>query len=128
MKKIKVIHDLLKNKDFTKLIRIYFATKIADEDFDEEYKNYTYTNLNPITIRGTVTYLAPDKVVYKLYGKAEQSFVEVVTDAKYRQYFEQANKVEVEGKEYAVFRDKVGAGSGIQSRSNDVIRVVLERR
>ncbi len=128
MKKVKVIHDLLKNKDYTKSIKIFFATKIANDDFDEYSQNYEYTNLNPVSIRGTVTYLSPQKATYKLYGRADQSFVEVITDAKYTSYFEQANKIEIDGNAYVVLRDKVGSGAGIQPRSNDIIRVVLERR
>lgn len=128
MKNINVLHNLLKDKDFTKSIRISFATKQAQEDYDEYEKNYEYTNLNPITIRGVVTFLTPEKVVYKQYGKAEQEFVEVLTDGKYQQYFEQCSKLTIEGKEYCVFKDKVGAGSGIQKRSNNIIRVVLQRR
>jgi len=126
MKRIPLLHNAIKDSNFSKKIKIYFATKTAGEDFDQYEKNYTKTNLNPITIKGLVTYISPDKSVYKKYGTTQQSFVEVVTEEKYASYFTQANKIEIEGVQYCTFNDKTGSKSAIQTRRNGIVRVILE--
>jgi hypothetical protein len=126
-KKNKFISDLLNHSYISTKITIYFATPRADEDYDPEEKNYVYDNLNPYTIRGYVREVDATKLVYKQYGLSEQGAVEILCEDKYESYFRNANKIEINGYEYSVFKEAVGKRSLITLRPFCLMRVVLKR-
>lgn len=130
MKKIEAIHDLLRNSELTKKIDVYFATRSEGDSFDPLTGNYEYdiNNLNPITIRAIVTQVSPTQLVYKQYGLSEQGAVEILTEGKYKDLFEQANKIVIDDIEYEVFKKATGGRSVITERANSIIRVVLTRK
>ncbi len=128
MKKIEDIHKLLKEKEYTKKVRIYFSTKTAGDNFDPYERNYTITALNPQTIRAVVRMLSPEALVWKQYGLSEMGAVEILTDLKYKSWFENALKVEIDSDIYSVFKDGTGTRAIMQERPNDVLRVVLQKR
>ena len=109
-------------------VYIYFATKSAGDDYDPEEKNFIYTNMNPLVIKGYVTMISPEKLVWKQYGLQEMGAVEVLTESKYKNWFKICNKIVINDAEYAVF--KIGNGNRvlIQDRPGNMIRVVLERK
>jgi len=108
-------------------VYVYFATKSAGDDYDPEEKNYTYTNMNPLVIKAYLTQISPEKLVWKQYGLQEMGAVELLCEAKYKNWFKICNKIVIDDNEYAVF--KVGNGNRvlIQERAGDMIRVILER-
>ena len=73
--------DLI-NKNGTN-ISICFATISYPDDYDPSLKNYTYTNLPPKTIKGYITQLTPEKLVWKNYGIKEMGAIEILCDEKY---------------------------------------------
>jgi hypothetical protein len=128
MRRIKYINKLLeKNEQLRTKIKIYFSTKSAGDDYDPFEKNYTYTNLNPITIRGYVSQLTPTSLVWRNYGLKETGAKEILCDAKYKTWFENCNKVEIEGETYQTFREGTGNRAIITSRPYNLIRVVLQK-
>lgn len=127
MKEIEIIHNLLKDSEFSSKIRVYFSTKVAGDDFDTYEKNYTESYLNPVVIRGLVRSVSPEALVWKQYGLAEIGSVEIITDAKYKGWFTKAHKVEIEGDFYTVFKEGTGNRAIIQDRPNKIIRVILKR-
>ena|SRR3990167_6203811 len=128
MKKIKEVHDLLKDKDFASKIKMFFSTKTEGADFDSYEKTYEYTNLNPKTIYGIVNFISPEALVWKKYGLAEIGAVEVITEAKYENWFRTCNKIEIDGDEYSVFKDAGGMKFIIEKRRNSMLRIVLQRK
>lgn len=128
MKKIEVIHELLKDKELTKKIRIYFSVQSVGDDFDPEEGNYTKTALNPITINGIVRSVSPEALVWKQYGLSETGSVEILTDKKYKTWFENCHKIEIDNDIFTVFKDTTGSRAVMQERPNDILRVVLQKR
>lgn len=128
MKKIPSVIDFLNSKEFTKKITIYLATKVAGEDFDTYENNYTNSLMNPVTIRGYVSTLSPEALVYKQYGLANIGAVEVITTSNHKNYFALASKVLIDGVEYQCFREGTGNKTIIQDRPAGLIRVVLTRK
>ncbi len=128
MKKIRFINQILEDRDFTTKITIYFSTKTAGEDFDTYENNYTYTNLNPLTIKGIVTDISPEALVWKSYGLKEIGAKEVVCKSKYAEWFRIANKIVIDGDEFEVYKEGVGNRVIIQKRLYNLIRVVLQKR
>jgi hypothetical protein len=127
LKTPKIIKDLLKNKEYSTPIKIFFATKTFEEGYDTFENNFNTTILNPITIHGKVTEVAPEKLYFKTYGKGVTNAVEIITFDKYKNYFVNANKIEINDVEYAVWRD-AGGQVGIIKRSFGLIRVTLARK
>lgn len=119
---------LLSNKKFTTKIKIYFSTKIAGDDFDPYEKNYTYSNLNPKTIKAYVTQISPQALVYRQYGLENMGAQEVVCDSRYEEWFKACNKIEIGGDEYQVFKEAAGSRSIISDRKFKMIRVVITQR
>jgi hypothetical protein len=103
------------------------ATKSVGEDFDSEELNYTYTNLNPHTIRGYVRYLDPTKLTWKNYGLSEQGSVEILIDGKYEDWMRNCNRIVIDSKDYSVFREATGKRALITSRSFNLLKVVLRK-
>jgi len=128
MKKIININKLLKHSDYCKKVKIYFATKTAGDDYDPYEQNYTYSNLNPITIKAYVSQISPEALVWKQYGLKEIGAVEIITEKRYKNYFEKCNKVEIDDEEYEVFKEAVGNRSIISERPFNLIRIVLQKK
>lgn len=109
-------------------ILIYFSTKTAGEDYDPYEKNYTYTNLNPHTIKGYVTEISPEALKWKEYGLKEMGAKEIICEEKYTGWFKNANKIEIDGDEYEVYRESVGNRAIIQKRPYRLIRLMLQKK
>lgn len=128
MKRIPEIKKLLANKDFSTKVQLYFSTKTMGDDYDPFSKNFSYNELSPVTVRGLVRELSPEALVWKQYGLAESGAVELITDKKYLDWFKNCTKIIIDGEIYTVFKDATGDRVQIQKRSNDVIRVILQKR
>ena len=126
-KKIPFVSKIFKHNDFSQKIKLYFSTKIAGEFFDPYEENYTYTNLNPLTIRGYVSEISPEALVYKKYGLQNMGAKEILCDVKYKSYFENCNKIEIDGDNYLVFKEGTGNNTLISNRTKKIIRVVVTR-
>jgi len=109
-------------------IAIYPAVKTAGEDYDPREKNYEWSNLNPYTIKGYVQMLSPEALVWKQYGLQEMGAIEILCEAKYKNWFKIANKVVINGEEYSVFKTGVNNRVLIQDRPWNNIRVILQRK
>ena len=109
-------------------ISIYFGIRSAGEDFDPREQNYDYTNLPYKTIKGYIQTISPEKLVWKEYGLQEMGAVEVLCEAKYKEWFKMCNRVVIDSEDYSVF--KIGNGNRvlIQDRPGNIIRVVLEKK
>jgi hypothetical protein len=128
MKKIADIHNLLTNNDFSEKIQLVFATKVASEDYDNYEKNYTYTNLAPKTIRAIVRTITSEALVWKQYGLKEIGAIEIITDAKYKSWFEKCSEVIYDKDKYSVYRDGSSTRAIIEKKPNNLIRVILQKR
>ena len=98
-------------KDYTATkITLYFATKSADNGWDEFEQNLTTTNLNPKTIRGYIHEVTPQQLTYKMYGLSNIGAQEIICDEKYLPWFKSANKIEINSIEYRIL--SVGNAEG----------------
>jgi hypothetical protein len=127
-KKLKVINDMLKNSNFSTKVEIYFSTKVVGEDFNPYERNYTFNNLNPITIKAYVREVSPEALVYKQYGLAELGAKEILTEKRYIEYFRQANLIKIDGDEYIVYKEGTGNRLMISERPFNLIRVVVSKK
>jgi len=127
MKDIKFLSNILKDKEFTTKVKIYFSTKSAGDDFDTYENNYVFTNLNPKTIKAYVREVSPEALVYKQYGLAHMGAKEILCDKRYREWFENCSKIEIGSTVYQVFREGTGNRTIISERPYNMIRVVVSR-
>jgi len=128
MKRIPFINKLLKSKNFSTKVYIYFSYKSAGDDFDPREKNYTYYNLNPVVIKAYVTELTPEKLAWKQIGLQEGGAKEVICDYKYAEWFRKANKIVIDDDEYSCYRRGVGNNATITKRPYNLMRVVLLKK
>jgi len=128
MKKITEINKLLKHTDYSKKVQIYPSYSTASEDYDPYEQNYTKKNLNPITIKAYVSQISPSALVWKQYGLKEIGAVEIITEKRYKNLFENCNKIVIDGEEFETFKEAVGNRSIISERPYNLIRVVLQKR
>ncbi len=125
MRNIRAITNLLRNKEFTTKIAIYMSTKTYGDDYSPYEENFSYSNLNPLTIKGFVSQLSPTALVWRQYGLKEQGSLEVICESRYKNWFKNCNKVVVNGDEYEVFHEAVGDRAIITDRPYNLIRVIL---
>lgn len=126
-KKNKQISDLLKNSNLATKIEIYFSTKAVGDYYDSYEKNYTYTNLNPITIKGYVKELKPEALVWKQYGLSEVGAKEILCEDKYEEYFRLANKIKIDTDTYQTYRENVGNRCLITKLPCKLMKVVVSK-
>jgi hypothetical protein len=126
-RKNKMVNDLLEHSFISTKISVFMATKSAGEDYDPREKNYTYTNLNPITIRGYVRDVKPESLVWKQYGLVEVGMKEVLCEDKYTTLFRTCNKIEINGDEYQVYKENVGNRMLITQRPFKTVRILLSK-
>jgi len=128
MKNIPSLHELIKDKEYTTNVQLSFATQTAGPDFDPETNNYTLTNLNPITIRAIIRQISPSSLVWKQYGLNQIGAVEIITDSKYKDWFEKANRIAIHNQDYTLFREATGGRAVILDLANNLIKVTLNKR
>jgi hypothetical protein len=126
-KKNKFLSDLLQHSYISTKILISFATKSVGEDFDSYEKNYTYTNLNPQTVRGYVRDLKPEALVWKQYGLSEVGAKEIICDDKYGDWFRNCNKVTIDSDDYQVYKENVGNRCLITKLPLKLIKIVITK-
>lgn len=124
-RKIRQTRPLLQGSDFTTKIFIFFAPLSAGEDFDPYENNTSQALLNPKTIFGYVRELTPESLIAKNYGLHRMGMIEILVEERYRSWFEEAARIEVNGKRYQVFRDAPGSKAMIHSRPFSMLRVIL---
>lgn len=125
-KKISYISRLIK-ANATKIL-IYPSKASFGDGYDSYEKNYTYTNLNPLTIKGYVREISAESLVWKGYGLKATGAKELICNSRYKNWFKIANKIVIDDEEYEVMKEGVGGRVQIQTRPYCLIRVILERR
>lgn len=129
MKKIREVRQLLRDSEFTTKVKIFFAfSKSADDDFDPEEANYTYTNLNPKTIKAYVSNISAEAWILKEYGVHRIGAIEIIAEDKYETWFQNCQRVVVNDIDCQVFQSSVGSKALIQKRAGNLIRVLLQRK
>jgi hypothetical protein len=126
-KKNRQINDLLKNSNLTTKITIYFSTKTTDDSFDIREKNYIYENLNPQTIKGYCRDIKPESLFWRQIGVSETGAKEVICEEKYGDWFKMANKIEIGGDEFHVYRENVGNRVLITKLPFKLIKVIMTK-
>lgn len=128
MRKINIIKNLLKHKDFTTKIRIFFSTKETSDDFEPYEENYSFTNLNPITIKGYVSEISAESLTWRKFGLSELGAKEIICESKYTNYFKICNKIEIDDDTYEVYKSGTGGRVSIQSRPFNLLRVFITKK
>ena len=126
-KKFFNFYNILRNQQLNTPIQIYMSTLTAGEDFDSFAKNYTSTNLNPVTVYGYVRELSPETAFWKQYGLYQTGMLEIICEKQSEQYFALASRVVVGGVDYQVYREGTGNKTLITERPGQLLRVVLTR-
>jgi len=126
-KKNREVSRLLSNNKFSTDITLYFSTRSVGADFDPYEKTYTYTDLNPKTIRGYVRDIKPEALVWKQYGLAEMGAKEIISDDKYAEWFRLCSKLSIGGDYYQVYKENVGNRFLIEKRPMKLIRVIVRK-
>ena len=128
MRRISEFQDLLNDRNLTKKIMVWFATKSYGDDYDSYEDNATYTNMNPMTFRAYVSQLSPTSLVWKGYGLKEEGSVEIICDKKYQSWIENANKIEIDDEEYSVFKEATSDRAIITDIAYNLIKAILQRK
>ena len=124
----RAIQRILKNSGIGTDISIYFSSKAAGDDFDPYEKNYTHSNLNPLSIRGYVREIAPNSLIWRQMGYEEAGAVEILCEDRYENYFRKCNKIVIDDYEYEVFRNMSGGRAVIQKIYPKLLKVVLRKK
>ena len=127
IRKLPLIAKLLNHSDFRTKVLLYMSTKTAGVDYDSDEQNYTYTNLNPITINAYVSEVSAEGLVFKAYGLQNIGAKSILCEAKYKNMFENCNKITIDGDNYTVFREGTGSKTLISNRPKGLIRVIIQR-
>jgi len=122
------IDRILKNSNLSTKISIFFSYTAFLDDYDPYESNTADAKLNPKTIRGYVTEVSPQALIYKQYGLHNIGAKEIVCDARYAEWFRKCAKITIDGDEYQIFKEATGSRCIISDRKFKMIRVVVSRR
>lgn len=109
-------------------IFVYLGGKSYQDGYDPLRDNAEVVNQNPITVKGYVREITAESLVWRQMGMQEMGAVEVICDKKYTNHFRIANKIEIDGDEYSVYKEGIGNRMTIQNRPFKMIRVVLNKK
>lgn len=126
-KKNKQINQLINSANLSTKISIYFSSKTAGDYYDSYEKNYTYTNLNPLTIKGYVRDIKPEALVWKQYGLSEIGAKEIICEDKYGDWFRNCTKIVIDGDTYQTYKDNTGNKFIITKLPFKLIKVVVSK-
>jgi hypothetical protein len=126
-KSLKFVNDLISRGEFTTKITIYFGTPDYDENYDKWEKNLVYTNLNPQTIKGYVREIGAESLVWRQMGLQEMGAKEIICKEKYREWFTNATKIEIDGDNYTVMKEGTGGNFLVSKRPYGLLRVILSK-
>ncbi len=127
-KKLRFTRQLFKDKKFNTKVKLFFSIKSFGDFYDEDEDNAEYIKLNPVTIKGYVHDITASTLVYKKYGSEFFGSREILADDKYLKSFQDCEKIEIDGKEYQVFKEAAGQNMIIHERAFNMIRVMIQRR
>jgi hypothetical protein len=119
---------LLKQSGIATNISIYFASKVAGEEYDPYEQNYTDSYLNPVTVKGYVRDITPEALVWKQYGLTESGAKEFICSDKYEDWFKKASKIVINGDEYSLYKQGLGTRVLITHRPQKILRIVLFKK
>jgi hypothetical protein len=122
------INKFLESCGVATRVYVYFAYKGYGDDYDPYENNTTDTRMNPKTLKGYVSDISPNALVYKQYGLHEIGAKEILCRARYKSWFEKCSKIVIDDKEYQVYKEGAGNRMIITDRPFNLIRVVLARR
>lgn len=121
------IKRTIESNNFSTKILLYFSTRTVPADFDSYEKNYTYTNLNPVTIKGYVSDISNEALVWKQYGLSEVGAKQILCDEKYASWFRLCNKIEIDNDSYQVYKENVGNRFLITKLPMKLIKIVVTK-
>jgi hypothetical protein len=116
---------VIENNKYTTKIQIYFSSKTSGDYFDSYEKNYTHVNQNPLTIKGYVTEISPEALVWKQYGLSEMGMKEIICDKKYASWFRLATKISIDGDFYQTYKENQSGKFLITELPLNIIKVVV---
>ncbi len=130
MKKIKNILKVFKDSTFNTKVLLFFSTKergSGDDYYDKYEKNFTYTNLNPVTIKAYVYSITSEALVWKQLGTKELGAKAIICEDRYINWFKTCTKIQIDNKDYQVYKDNIGSKAYIEQRPGNLIRVIVNR-
>lgn len=127
-KRIPAVTRLLEDKNYSTKIEMYFSTQTIGEDYDPYEAKATYSNLNPLTIRGYVREVSPEALVYKQYGLTELGAKEILCEKRYAPWFRRVNLIKIDGDEFIVYKTGNGTASLISNLPFNLIKVVVRKK
>lgn len=128
IKKIsKQLLSTIENNKFTTKILIFFSSKTVGSFYDSYEGNYTFTNQNPLTIKGYVTEISAESLTWKQYGLKEIGAKEILCNKKYAQWFKLASKIEINGDTYQTYKENLGGRFLITELPLHLIKVIVTK-
>uniref|UniRef100_A0A6M3K4P8 Uncharacterized protein n=1 Tax=viral metagenome TaxID=1070528 RepID=A0A6M3K4P8_9ZZZZ len=128
IKKInRVIQKTIESNNYSTKIELYFSSKTAGTYYDPYEKNYTYSNLNPITIKGFVSDLSMESLVWNQMGLAETGSKVIICQEKYEDWFRNCTLIKIDGDSYQVYKDNVGSKFLITQLRCKLIKVIVTK-
>ena len=118
---------LLNNSNLSTNIYLYFSTKTVGEDYDPYEKNYTYTNLNPLVIKGYVRDIKSESLTWRQFGLSEIGSKEIICEDKHEDWFKKCNKIKIDGDYYQTYKEGVGGKFLIEKRPYKLIKVIVRK-
>jgi hypothetical protein len=127
-KRNKYVSDILAHSHIRTKVLLYFSYVSYGDDYDIYEDNVTRVNMNPKSVNGYRSEISTEALTWKQYGAKETGMVEFFCEYRYADWFRKANKIEIDGDEYEVYRENVGNRASIQRRPMNLMRVVLSKR
>lgn len=121
------ISKIFGDRGITSKIFIYFGKPIYGDDYDTDENNKTFSELSRKTIYGYLTEFTPESSYWRNYGRVVNKMKIFITDKKYKTWFENCIKIEIDGEEYEVNKNS-GDKLNITDRKFNIIRVILNSK
>jgi len=111
-----------------KKINLYFARKDYNEDYDKYEDNAEYELLNPITIKGYMIEISPEKMYWKKIGKIEGGGADIICKYKDVELFRNARKIVIDNDEYCFYSEGEGSKASFKKLQGGFAKITLIKK
>lgn len=117
------LFGLLKREGKLQKVLVYVAQDVENDPY-EHTKTLNYQQPQPVD--ALIQQISFEALRWKYWGQIPQDSVQILCEKKYEGLFLAADKIEIDGKSYKVYKND-SAGFGLLRR-NDYLVIILERK
>jgi len=117
------VFEILRNEGKLSKLEVYQSQEVLNDPYE---KDYTKTNINPITIKALIINISFSALKWKFYGQLPTGSVQVIFEKKYTDMVRDADTIKYDSNTYGCWKDDAKKFAILER--DDYTIAILERK